>query len=241
MKLLKTAFAIASLMVLTHAGAQNSVEATIRKNVEPKLGENVKIDSIRETPYGGLYEVRVGNDVRYTDKTGSYLIVGHVFNLKTNEDLTQTRLDDLNKIKFSDLPLDLAIKTVKGNGKRVIAVFEDPNCGYCKRFRQQTLSQVDNVTIYTYLYNILSPDSAVKSKNVWCSADRAKAWDDWMLNNKAAPAAPANCSTPNDKVFALGQKLNVNGTPAVFFADGTRIPGAIDLKTLEARMATAKQ
>lgn len=241
MKLLKTVFAIASLLALTHAGAQNSVEATIRKNVEPKLGENVKIDSIRETPYGGLYEVRVGNEVRYTDKTGSYLIVGHVFNLKTNEDLTQTRLDDLNRIKFSDLPLDLAIKTVKGNGKRVIAVFEDPNCGYCKRFRQQTLSQVDNVTIYTYLYNILSPDSAVKSKNVWCSADRAKAWDDWMLNNKAAPAAPANCTTPNDKVFALGQKLNVNGTPAVFFADGTRIPGAIDAKTLEARMSAAKQ
>jgi thiol:disulfide interchange protein DsbC len=241
MKLLKTAFAIASLMALTHAGAQTSVEATIRKNVEPKLGENVKIDSIRETPYGGLYEVRVGNEVRYTDKTGSYLIVGHVFNLKTNEDLTQTRLDDLNKIKFSDLPLDLAIKTVKGNGKRVIAVFEDPNCGYCKRFRQQTLSQVDNVTIYTYLYNILSPDSATKSKNVWCSADRSKAWDDWMLNNKAAPVAPANCTTPNDKVFALGQKLNINGTPAIFFADGTRIPGAIDAKTLEARMSTAKQ
>lgn len=241
MKLLKTAFAIASLLALTHAGAQNSVEATIRKNVEPKLGENVKIDSIRETPYGGLYEVRVGNEVRYTDKTGSYLIVGHVFNLKTNEDLTQTRLDDINKIKFSELPLDLAIKTVKGNGKRVIAVFEDPNCGYCKRFRQQTLSQVDNVTIYTYLYNILSPDSATKSKNVWCSADRSKAWDDWMLNNKAAPAAPANCTTPNDKVFALGQKLNINGTPAIFFADGTRIPGAIDAKTLEARMATAKQ
>ncbi|AXA93936.1 DsbC family protein [Massilia sp. YMA4] len=241
MKLLKTVFAIASLLALSHAGAQNSVEATIRKNVEPKLGENVKIDSIRETPYGGLYEVRVGNEVRYTDKTGSYLIVGHVFNLKTNEDLTQTRLDDLNRIKFSDLPLDLAIKTVKGNGKRVIAVFEDPNCGYCKRFRQQTLNQVDNVTIYTYLYNILSPDSAVKSKNVWCSADRAKAWDDWMLNNKAAPAAPANCTTPNDKVFALGQKLNVNGTPAVFFADGTRIPGAIDIKALEAKLATIKQ
>jgi thiol:disulfide interchange protein DsbC len=240
MKMLKTAVVIASALLTSYAGAQ-SVEATIRKNVEPKLGDNVKIDSIRETPYGGLYELRVGNDVRYTDKTGSYLIVGHVFSLKTSEDLTQARIDDLNKIKFSELPLDLAIKTVKGNGKRVIAVFEDPNCGYCKRFRQQTLSQIDNVTIYTYLYNILSPDSAVKSKNVWCSSDRAKAWDDWMLNGKAAPAAPASCSTPNDKVFALGQKLNINGTPAIFFADGTRIPGAIDAKTLEARMTSAKQ
>ena len=241
MKILKTALAMSSLLLATCVVAQNgSVEATIRKNVEPKLGEGVKIDSVRETPYAGLYEVRVGGDVRYTDKTGTYLIVGHVFNLKTSEDLTQTRIDDINKIKFSELPLEMAIKTVKGNGKRVIAVFEDPNCGYCKRFRQQTLSQVDNVTVYTYLYNILSPDSAVKSKNVWCAPDRAKAWDDWMLNNKAAPAAPANCTTPNDKVFALGQKLNINGTPAIIFADGTRVPGAIDTKALEAKLASQK-
>jgi thiol:disulfide interchange protein DsbC len=130
---------------------------------------------------------------------------------------------------------------VKGNGKRVIAVFEDPNCGYCKRLRQTTLKDMDNVTIYTFLYNILSPDSFEKSKNVWCSPDRAKAWDDWMINGKPAAAAPANCETPNEKVVALGQKLHITGTPAIFFSDGTRIPGAVDQKTLEAKLASLKQ
>jgi thiol:disulfide interchange protein DsbC len=123
----------------------------------------------------------------------------------------------------------------------VIAVFEDPNCGYCKRLRQTTLKNMDNVTIYTFLYNILSPDSFEKSKNVWCAPDRAKAWDDWMINNKPAPAAPANCESPNEKVLALGQKLHITGTPAIFFSDGSRIPGAVDQKTLEAKLAALKQ
>jgi thiol:disulfide interchange protein DsbC len=237
----KAALLLASAMLMSCAGAENSVEENIRKAVEPRLGEGVKIDSVKATPYAGLYEIRVGDEIRYTDKTGSYLIVGHVFNLKTSEDLTQARIDDINKIKFSDLPLELALKTVKGNGKRVIAVFEDPNCGYCKRFRQQALKDVDNVTVYTFMYNILSPDSSVKSKNIWCSADRNKAWDDWMISGKAAPAAPANCTTPNDQVLALGQKLRVNGTPAIFFADGSRVPGAIDLKTLESKFSSIKQ
>ncbi|MGB9992424.1 DsbC family protein [Massilia sp. SM-13] len=237
----KAALLLASAMLMSCAGAENSVEENIRKAVEPRLGEGVKIDSVKATPYAGLYEIRVGDEIRYTDKTGSYLIVGHVFNLKTSEDLTQARIDDINKIKFSDLPLELALKTVKGNGKRVIAVFEDPNCGYCKRFRQQALKDVDNVTVYTFMYNILSPDSVVKSKNIWCSADRNKAWDEWMISGKAAPAAPANCTAPNEQVLALGQKLRVNGTPAIFFADGSRIPGAIDLQTLESKFSSIKQ
>jgi len=122
----------------------------------------------------------------------------------------------------------------------VIAVFEDPNCGYCKRFRQN-LQEVDNVTVYTFLYNILTPDSSVKSKNIWCSADRSKAWDEWMLNGKAAPAAAEACTTPNDKILALGRKMRVTGTPTIFFTDGSRIPGAIDAKGLEAKLAAVKQ
>jgi len=241
MKKIKLALIAASVMLMSCAGAENTIEAKIRKAVEPKLGESVKIDSVRKTPYAGLYEIRVGNEVRYTDETGSYLIVGHVFDLKSSEDLTQARIDDLSKIKFDDLPLELAVKTVKGNGKRVIAVFEDPNCGYCKRFRQQALKQVDNVTVYTFMYNILSPDSITKSANIWCSADRSKAWDDWMVNGKMAPAAPANCATPSDKVLALGHKLNINGTPSIFFADGSRVPGAIDARALEAKLTSIKQ
>ncbi|QGZ41061.1 thiol:disulfide interchange protein DsbC [Pseudoduganella flava] len=241
MKVLKTSLVLASALLMSCAGADNGVEATIRKNVEPKLGEDVKIDAIRETPYAGLYEIRIGNEIRYTDKTGTYLFVGHVFSLKTSEDLTQARIDDISKIKFSDLPLELALKTVKGDGKRVIAVFEDPNCGYCKRFRQQTLAKMDNITVYTFMYNILSPDSLVKSKNIWCSADRNRAWDDWMVNNKPAPSAPAGCVAPNDKVLALGRKLGVQGTPALFFADGSRVPGAIDMQALEEKLATIKK
>jgi thiol:disulfide interchange protein DsbC len=236
----KLAVLLAAGLVTSCVGAQNSVEATIKKNIEPRLG-GAKIESIKETPYGGLYELRVAGDILYTDKKGEYLVVGHVYDAKTTRDLTRERIDDINKIKFSDLPLGDALKQVKGDGKRVIAVFEDPNCGYCKRLRQTTLKELDNVTIYTFMYNILSEDSFVKSKNIWCSADRVKAWDDWMIAGKTPAPAPANCATPNDKVLALGQKLKIQGTPAIFFADGSRIPGAVDLPTLEKKLESIKQ
>jgi thiol:disulfide interchange protein DsbC len=241
MKMSKLALVLATTtMLMSCADAQNAKEeAQLRKALAERLGD-VKIDSIKKTPYADLYEIRVGGDIRYTDKTGSYLVVGHIFDLKTSQDLTQARIDDINKINFDELPKELALKTVKGNGKRVMAIFEDPNCGYCKRFRQTTLANVDNVTVYTFLFNILSPDSFTKSQNIWCAADRNKAWDDWMLHGKLAPTAPNGCSSPNDKVLALGQKLNINGTPAIFFADGSRIAGAVDQRTLEAKFATIK-
>ncbi|HJV72950.1 MAG TPA: DsbC family protein [Noviherbaspirillum sp.] len=229
------ALGLASASVL----AQTTQEAAIKKAIEPRLGDGVKVDSVVKTPYGGLFEVRIGGDIFYTDAKGDYLFIGRVVDTKTFQDYTKARVDEINKIKFSDLPLDSALKTVKGNGKRVIAVFEDPNCGYCKRFRK-TLNEMDNVTVYTFMYNILSEDSAVKSKNIWCSSDRVKAWDDWMLKGKAADAAPANCTTPNDKILALGQKLRITGTPTIFFADGTRIPGAVDAKALESKLASVK-
>jgi thiol:disulfide interchange protein DsbC len=221
------------------AFAQNSTELTIKHAIESRLGEGVKVDTITKTPYGGLYEIRIGGDIFYTDAKGDYLFVGRIIDTKTSADLTRARVDEVNKIKFADLPLDSAVKMVKGNGKRVIAVFEDPNCGYCKRLRH-TLAEMDNVTVYTFMYNILAEDSSVKSRNIWCSPDRAKAWDDWMLKGKAAPDAPANCTAPNDKIFALGQKLKITGTPTIFFTDGTRIPGAVDGKALEAKLASIK-
>jgi thiol:disulfide interchange protein DsbC len=236
----KLAVLLATGLITSCVGAQNSVETTIKKNIEPRLG-GAKIESIKETPYGGLYEVRVAGDILYTDKKGDYLIIGHVYDAKTTRDLTRERIDDINKVKFSDLPFDSAIKQVKGDGKRVIAVFEDPNCGYCKRLRKTALKDLNNVTIYTFMYNILSEDSFVKSKNIWCSPDRSKAWDEWMINGKAAPSAADSCATPNEKVLALGQKLKITGTPAIFFADGSRIPGAVDLPTLEKKLESIKQ
>lgn len=228
-------------LACTSALGQSAEEKAVKKLIEPRLGERAKVVSVTRTPYSGLFEVRTdSNDILYTDKKAQYLFVGNIIDTTTYENHTKARVDEISKVKFSELPFDSALKMVKGNGKRVIAIFEDPNCGYCKRFRH-TLKDMDNVTVYTFMYNILSPDSVVKSKNVWCSADRQKAWDDWMLNNKEPASAPENClSNPNEKILALGQKLKITGTPTIFFTDGSRIPGAVDLKTVEAKLASIK-
>lgn len=220
--------------------AEPSVEENIKKVLQPRISEGVKIDSVTATPYSGLYEVRAGGDILYTDKKGEYIILGQIFNAKTSANLTKERLDEVNKIKFSDLPTQHALKMVKGNGKRVIAIFEDPNCGYCKQFRRTTLNDIDNVTVYTYMLNILSEESAVKSRNVWCAPDRNKAWDEWMLNGKTPAMTDAKCQNPNDEVLALSRKIRVNATPAIFFADGSRIAGAVDAKAMEAKFKTIK-
>jgi thiol:disulfide interchange protein DsbC len=220
--------------------AADSTEATIKKLIEPRLGEGAKVDSVTKTPYSGLYEVQIDGDVIYTDVKAQYLFIGRVVDSQTYRDFTKEKIQSINKVKFSDLPLNMAIKTVKGNGKRVIAVFEDPNCTYCKRF-QKTLQEVDNVTVYTFQYNILAQDSIEKSRNIWCASNPGKAWSDWMLNGKDAPTAPASCTTaPHEQVLALGKKLKVTGTPTIFFMDGSRIPGAIDAKGLEEKFATVK-
>lgn len=227
------------MLMLTVASA-NANEANIKKALQARLGEEAPIESVIKTPYAGLYEVKVGSEIIYTDAEGRYVFVGRILDAETSRDITQARLDELNKIKFADLPLELATKTVRGNGKRVIAVFEDPNCGFCKRFRK-TLADAKDVTVYTFMYPILGDDSKTKVKNLWCAADRAKAWDDWMLNSKLPPAAPESCSTASvDKVVELGKKLGVKGTPTVFFTDGTRVAGAMDPKALEARLGSVK-
>lgn len=238
-KACKAALAIALALMAFGSSAETAQEANVKKLIQPRIGEGAEVESVTKTPYSGLFEVRVGNDVFYTDAQAKYLFVGRVLDANTTEDYTKARLEAINRIKFSDLPLESAVKSVKGNGKRVIAVFEDPNCGYCKRFRK-TLQEVDNVTVYTFLYNILADDSSVKSKNIWCTADRSKAWDEWMLNGKVAPTAPESCTTPNEKIFNLGRKLKVTGTPTIFFTDGSRIPGAIDARGLESKLASIK-
>ena len=236
---LKSILVIMLSIVSGFASAQTPQEAAVKKLVEPRLGENVKVDSVTKTPYGGLYEVRIGSEILYTDEKAQYLFVGNVIDAQNQTNYTKARIDDLSKIKFADLPFDSALKTVKGDGKRVMAIFEDPNCGYCKRFRK-TLQGVDNITVYTFMYNILAEDSSVKSKNIWCSPDKNKAWDEWMLNGKVAPTAAANCATPNEKISALGQKLRISGTPTIFFTDGSRLPGAVDVKALETKWASIK-
>jgi thiol:disulfide interchange protein DsbC len=232
----KAGLLLAAALASSQLLAETPKEAQVKKLVEPRMGANVKVDAVTKTPYGGLYEVRTGGDIFYTDEGARYMFVGKVVDLTTLKDLTRERMDEIAGIRsFSDLPLDLAIKTVKGNGKRVMAVFEDPNCPYCKKLHQ-TLKGIDNVTVYTFLLNILSDDSAAKSRNIWCAADRSQAWAAWMDEGKPAPAATAGCTMPNEQVLALGRKLRVMGTPTIYFYDGTRTITGFDTATLEARL-----
>jgi thiol:disulfide interchange protein DsbC len=218
------------------AGTAFADEASIKKAVEA-IFPGAKVDSVRKTTYLGLYEVRAGGELIYTDEKVTYIITGDIIEAKTKKNLTQERINKLSQINFADLPLDLAVKQVRGSGKRVIATFEDPNCGYCKKLAKD-MQSMNDVTIYTFLYPILSPDSTEKSKAIWCSADRVKAWNDWMVNG-VSPSGKTDCNAPIEKVVEIGQRLNIRGTPTIFLSNGSRLPGAVPLARLEQEMASA--
>jgi thiol:disulfide interchange protein DsbC len=215
-------------------------EATIRKNLGERIPQLGKIDEISKTPMPGLYEVRVGTDILYTDAEGNYLIQGALIDARQKRNLTEERMEKLLEIDFSSLPLKDAFTIVRGNGKRKLAVFEDPNCGYCKRF-ERDLQKVDNVTVYMFLYPILSQDSTDKSRNIWCAKDKAKAWMDWMVRDQAAAAAPPGCDAGVlARNLEFGKKHKITGTPTLVFADGSRVPGAIAAAQVEKHLADAK-
>ncbi|MBE0619896.1 MAG: DsbC family protein [Burkholderiales bacterium] len=206
-----------------------TTEVIIKRTLESRLG-GVKVQAVAKTPYLGLYEVRVDNEILYTDEKISYIFSGNIIDARSMQNLTEKRLRELSGIKWEDLPLDAAVKTVRGGGKRVLAVFSDPNCPYCKRFEKE-LAKVDDVTIYTFLYPILSQDSHDKAKAVWCSADKSKAWSELMLDGKVPTAA--RCDTPIENNLELGRKYRISGTPTLVFASGERVPGAIPAERLE--------
>lgn len=212
--------------------AVQAQEATIRKNLTERIPQLQKIDEISKTPVNGLYEIRVnGTDIFYTDAEANYLIQGNLIDTRQRRNLTEERIDKLTAVSFDSLPLKDAFTVVRGNGKRKVAVFEDPNCGYCKRF-ERDLDKVSNVTVYTFLYPILSPDSAEKSKNIWCAKDKAKAWQDYMLRDQPLPAASCDVSAIA-RNLELGRKHKITGTPTLIFADGSRVPGAINAQQIE--------
>ena len=219
-----------------HALAQ---EAAIRKNLAERLPNLPKIEEVSKTPMPGLYEVRVNHsDIFYTDEKGDFLIQGSLIDTKARVDLTEQRLDKLTAIEFKDLPLKDSFTIVRGNGKRKVAVFEDPNCSFCKKF-ERDLTKVDNVTVHVFLYPILSQDSADKSRNIWCAKDKAKAFLDWMVKDLTPPAA--NCDTSAlARNFEFGKKNRITGTPTLIFANGTRVPGAIGADRVEKLLAEAK-
>ena len=213
-------------------------EGDLKKAMEGKLG--VKVESVTKAGYLGLYEVYADGTIFYTDeKMTAFIAAGQLIDGKSMKNVTEERMRKLTAIKFSDLPLDRAIKQVRGDGKRVLATFEDPNCGYCKRLAKELL-KLDNATVYTFLYPILSEDSIKKSKQIWCAQDRAKAWNDWMVEGKA-PSGKEDCDTSAiAKNQEFGRRLNIGGTPTIFFSDGERVPGALPLAKIEQRLNQTK-
>ncbi|HSV47348.1 MAG TPA: DsbC family protein [Ramlibacter sp.] len=218
--------------------AAGSPEATIRKNLVERIPQLASIDEVSKTPMAGLYEVRVGTELYYSDAEGNFLIQGRLMDTKAKRNLTEDRMDKLLAVDFDSLPLKDAFRIVRGNGKRKLAVFEDPNCGYCKRF-ERDLQTVDNVTVYMFLYPILGPDSNDKSRNIWCAKDKGKAWLDWMVRDQQASAGSCDIAAINRNV-EFGKKHRITGTPTMIFANGTRVPGAVGAAHIEKMLAEAK-
>lgn len=202
-------------------------EADVRKAAESRLG---KVEKITKAQMAGMWEVLVDGQIFYIDDKANYMLFGNLLDMKTGKNITAER-------QFNSLPLDLALKQVRGSGKNVMVTFEDPNCGYCKKLAKDVLTLKD-VTVYTFLLPVLGDDSYEKSKAIWCSPDRSRAWVDWMTAGKAPPAAPAKCDIAGlNKSAQLGSRLRINGTPAIFFAGGERVGGYIPAAEIEKRFA----
>ena len=202
-------------------------EADVKKAVEARLG---KVERIIKAPLAGIWEVTVDGQIFYADDKANYVLIGNLLDMKTGKNITAER-------QFNALPLDLALKQVRGSGKNILVTFEDPNCGYCKKLAKDVLTLKD-VTVYTFLLPVLGDDSFEKSKAIWCAPDKSKAWVDWMTAGKAPPVAPAKCDLGGlNKSAQLGAKLRINGTPAIFFANGERVPGYISAAEIEKRFS----
>lgn len=226
--------ALTAVLAGTMASAN---EAEVRKNMQARY-PGIPIESVARTPMPGIYEVFANGAIIYTDKDVNYVIAeGRLVDAKTRTDLTAQRLQKLQAIPFDSLPLQQSFKVVRGNGKRKLAYFTDPNCPYCKRLEQE-LANVKDVTLHVFLFPILSNDSLEKSRAVWCSKDRAKAWLDLMLK-EVSPKSAGNCDAPLEKLVQYGQDKGIRGTPTLIFADGSRVPGTLPAGEINALLDVA--
>jgi thiol:disulfide interchange protein DsbC len=234
MKFTLTALLLA-LIATSVAPSAMANDGDIRKSIEGSF-PGTKINGIAKSPINGIFEVVTdgpqGPLVIYSDDKGEHLLIGDLLNVQTKRNLTRERMDKLTEVKWENLPLGNAIKVVKGNGSRKLAVFSDPDCPYCRKAEAE-FNKLDDVTIYNFAYPLpMHPDAGRKAKLVWCSKDRAKAWQDLMLKG-TLPSGKADCDNPIDENLALGAKLRVDGTPAIIFPNGKRIPGYVDASRLE--------
>jgi thiol:disulfide interchange protein DsbC len=209
-------------------------EAQIRRALGAELGSNA-VEAVSPGPMPGIWEVLVrtrdGKQVVYTDATGSYLIQGSIYDVRNGRDLTEERMRKLTAIKFESLPLDQAVKVKRGDGRRTLVMFSDPYCPYCQKF-EQALQQIDDITVYVFMYPVIRPQAADHSRAVWCSPDRAKAWLELALDHKR-PAASPDCDNPVEKNLQLGRALRVNSTPTLILANGERVSGGMSAKALQ--------
>ena len=212
------------------AQADNDALREIMKKTYPEL----PIKNIQKTNFNDLYEVYIGGQIIYTNENFDFLIVeGRVVDPETKNDLTELRLEELTRVNFEDLPLSDAIKVVKGNGKRKIAIFSDVDCPYCKKLEKRELSNINNITIYTFLYPLaIHPEAKLKSKKIWCANDRSKAWTEYIHNDNL-PENSGDCKTPINKILKLGKDLGISSTPTIILSNGKRVPGAIPYEQLE--------
>ena len=231
---------LATLAGLALANGALADEATIRKVWNERNPKGPAIDEITKAPMGGLYEVRVGMEIFYVDANADYILFpeqGHIIEMKTKADLTQARIDKITSVDFDKLPFQDAMVMKQGTGARRLAIFEDPNCGYCRKL-ERDLTALKDVTIYTFLIPILGADSTVKARDIWCAKDNATVWRNWMLGTEPVKRGMGKCDyTAIDRNVAFAQKYRINGTPAIFFEDGSRVPGAIPLEQLEKSLA----
>ncbi len=235
----KTISTLVFLALACAAFGAGASEATVKAALIKKYPE-IPVESVTKTPVPGIYEAFANGQMIYTDENATYLFVNaNLIDTEKKTNLTEERMSKLTAIRFDQLPLNLAVKRVKGKGTRKLAYFADPNCGYCKKF-EQDLTSINDVTIYVFLYPVLGPDSLEKAKSIWCSKDKIKAWDDQLVRG-IAPTAAASCDTSSiDKTLAFGKQKNITGTPTMFFVDGQRVPGAIPGEMIEQRLAAAK-
>ena len=213
--------------------------AAIRGALEQRF-PGAQISHVAKSSYFGLYEVMLDDNLVYTDPSAAYIFVGSMYDTATKQNLTEARSRKLNRVAVDKLPYELAFKRVKGDGSRKLVIFSDADCPFCHRLETE-IKGLDNVTIYTFLFPIdqLHPNAAKKSKQIWCSADKAQAWDVFFASGKV-PDNKGDCGDPVAKTQALGQSMHINATPTLIFADGTMIPGALPLPQIEKEMASAE-
>ncbi len=229
-----------SLCALLVAPAAFADEATIRKNISERMPDFPKIDEVSKTPIPGVFELRVGAEIFYSDEHGNHLIDGQLIDTRSRNNLTEARLSKINAIDFASLPLKDAIIWKAGSGARKMVIFADPNCGYCKRF-ERDLQRVKDVTVYTFLLPILGGDSPEKARNIWCAKDNTASWRNWMLEGTAPARTMGECdSSAIERNTLLARKHRVNGTPAIIFEDGKRVPGAMSADQVEKQLVASR-